>query len=343
MRFGVWSFHSRKSANGFGLIEIVVVVAVVTAVFFAFLQAEILSVKLLRNEKEILEATMLAQESLEAVRSVRDEAWTSIASTTNGTKYYPVVESSKWKFSASSPGLINGKYTRYVVFGQVLRNAQDQISSSGTVDGKTRKVTSMATTTNRQVELTAYITNFQDSLARPKEAKVISFEDSTTDSNLASFPSNNAGDGDPAQGFTTLASAIKATKIELFLKRATTTPSNIYAELRAAPTSTPLGVSNTITSSTISNSALTWVEFRFPDSISLKALTKYYIRLRSSPSSNDSGSGSVGPIHWGYKQTPSSPYSGGEARHHIGQFSNPDYTGVAEADKDFGFRIYALQ
>lgn len=332
--------------SGFGLIEIVVVTSVVTTALFAFSQAGILAVRLLRAEKENLEATLLAQEALEATRSLRDESWTNnIATLANGTMYYPIVENGKWKFSTVSSGILNGKYMRAVIFDEVRRDVQDKISVSGTVDNGTRKVTSRVTWGSKQKELATYVTNFPASLSWPQESKVIFFEGATTDADLGNFPSNNSGNGDPAQGLTTLASAISVTKAELYLRRTTASPSNIYVELRASPTGTVLGTSNIITSSTISSTIQSWVEFRFDPAVNLAALTKYYIRLRSVPSSTDAGSGSQGTINWGYQQSSGSPYGGhgNEARRYIGRLSNPNDAGQELDQYDFGFRIYALQ
>lgn len=329
--------------KGFGLIEIVVTAAVVITALFAFSQAGILAVRLLRAEKENLEATLLAQESMEAVRSLRDESWTNnIATLANGTIYYPIVENGKWKFSTVSPGILNGKYTRVVIFDEVRRDAQDKISSSGTVDSGTRKVTSRVTWGSKQEEIVTYITNFSASLSWPQEAKNIFFEDATTDADLANFPSNNAGDGDPVQSFTT-GGAVAVTKTELFLRRTTSSPANIYVELRSSPAGNILGISNTVSASTIASSSLAWVEFHFPDKVSLSGATVYHIRLRSIPSSTDAGSGSTGTIYWGYKQTASSPYSGGEARRYVGRLSNTNDTGQLLDQYDFGFKIYVLQ
>lgn len=335
--------------HGFGLIEVVISTALASLVLFAFLQVETISVRLLRTEKDNVEATLIAQEGLEAVRSVRDESWTNNIGwrtdiSSPSLPYYPVVENGKWKLATSSPGLVNGKYNRYVIFEKVMRNGSDQIvASGGTDDPGTKKITVRATTTQTAAILTSYLTNFQASLTQPTEAKLIYFEDAPTNADLANFPSNNSGDGDPAQSFLTLVTPIKVTKIELLLRRATTLPSNMYVELRSSPTGMPLATSIIISASTTSATALTWTEFRFPDAIPLVALTTYYIRLRSVPSSTDAGSGSVGTMHWGYRQTASSPYAGGEARRYVGRLSNPSDSGQVLTQYDFGFRVFALQ
>lgn len=339
----IYGFRSRARAYGFGVIEIVIVVAIVTGSLLAFLQTESLAIRLLRNEKENLEAVLLARESLEAVRAVRDESWTAnIAPLSNGPLYYPVIENGKWKLASVDPGLINGKYTRHIFWEEVRRDAQDRISASGTIDLGTRKVVSRVLWSGKQEEIIAYITNFQESLSRPKEAKIVSFEDALSDSNLILFPSNNLGDGDPVQSFTTPASSTQITRADLFLKSATTTPSDVFLEIRTSPTGAVLGTSGIISSATILSSVLNWVTFRFPVYAELATSTVYHLRLRSIPSSTDALSGSVGPIHWGYKQFSPSPYSGGEARRYVGRLSNPNDIGELLDQYDFGFKVYAL-
>ena len=332
--------------NGFGVIEIIIVVAIVAGSFLAFLQTESLAIRLLRNEKENLEAAFLAQESLEVARAVRDESWTNnIVPLANGPFYYPMIESGKWKLVSTDPGPVNGKYTRYVIFEEVRRDAQDRISATGTIDPGTRKITSRVLWNQgtKIKEVVAYITNFQESLSGPKEAKIVSFEDAPTDSNLNLFHSNNLGDGDPVQSFTTPASSTQVTRVDLFLKRATTTPADIFLEIRKSPTGVVLKISGIISSATILGSTLNWVAFRFPAYVELATSTVYHLRLRSAPSSTDALSGSVGPIHWGHKQSSPSPYLGGEARRYVGRLSNPNDTGELLDQYDFGFKVYALQ
>lgn len=330
--------------NGFGLVEVVIVTAIITTALFAFSQAGILSLRLLQTERENLEASLLAQEGIEAVRSVRDESWSSnIATLQNNVAYYPVLQNEKWVFATTSPGTINGKYTRYILFNQVYRDLQDKITTATTtVDTGTKIVTSRVTWSGKQKDLMVYLTDFQSSLNQPTEAKTIYYEGGTTDANLGAFPSNNAGDGDPVQSFTTTG-AIRATKAELYLRRATAAPSDVYAEIRTSATGTVLAASNIISATTIGSTTLSWVEFRFPDPVSLAATTKYFIRLRSTPAATDAGSGSRGTIDWGYLQTVSSPYSGGDAIRYVGRLSNPSDAGQTLTQYDFSFRIYALQ
>ncbi|MDP3769390.1 MAG: type II secretion system protein [Candidatus Sungbacteria bacterium] len=333
-----------SSTQGFGLIELVIVTAIASALLAAFLQIGILSIQLLRTQKQDLEATLLAQQGIEVVRSLRDESWTAnIAPLTDGISYYPSVENSKWKLGTVPPALINDLYTRQIIFNQVFRDALDRIAPSGTADPDTRKVTSQVTWNGRQIDLVTYLTNFQEQLTQSTESKVISFEGATTDTDIISFPSQNAGDGDPAQSFTTLASAISVTRIDALLRRTTSSPSDIYAEIRTSPLGTILGTSHLITASTIADTIPAWVEFRFAPPVSLNASTQYYIRLRSVPSSTTAASGSAGVLQWSYLQSGSSPYSGGMAHRSIERLANPLDPGEQLDEYDFGFKVYALQ
>lgn len=338
------SRDKSQTKGGFGLTEIIIVSAIITTALFGFSQTGILSVKTLRSEKEKLEAILLAQEALETVRSLRDESWTSnITPLVNGTSYYPIVENNKWKLTTVSPGLINGIYDRYVILSDVLRDASDKISGAGVLDPGTKMVIARVVWPARTMELQTYITNFQATLPRPQDSKIVFFEDATTDASLGNFPSMSAGDGDLAQSFTTPASQIEVTRIELYLKRAASTPSNIYVEIRTTTTGAILGTSNVINSATITNSAPSWVTFYFDNPIVLNPSLIYFIRLRSVPSSTDAGSGSAGLIHWNHKSTPPSPYSGGQAVINIGRLSDTSNSGVVQATYDFGFRVYDLQ
>lgn len=342
--FALFALHSHRSRYGFGLIEVVIVTSIITVSLFGFLQAGILAVQLLRDQKENLELTLLAGEALEAMRTIRDESWTNnIAPLAASAQYYPTIENGKWKLASSPSGLINSRYSRYIYINDVNRDALDKIIlSGGTLDANTKKLTAVATSTKKIVTLTSYITNFRESLSPRVETKTIFFEGAATDGNLANFPSNDAGDGDPVQTLTTI-SAIEVSSIELYLRRTSVNPSDIYAELRTGPTGSILGTSQIITGSTISSTTYSWVSFRFSDPITLNAATQYSVRLRSIPPSTGAGSGSSGIIRWGYLQTVSSPYAGGDARRYVGRLSNPADAGQLLDQYDYGFRVYDLQ
>jgi len=344
--FSSSTFHPLSS--GFGLVEIVVAVAMATTALVGFLQVGVAALRLLKAEKSNLEATLLAQEGLEAMRSVRDESWATIAGLTASQspspRYYPVIQNGKWVLSVTSPGLINGAYERFVQAEKVSRDGSDKIVTVGGVDDAgTRKITAHASSTAGDVTVATYVTNFQSYLTLPSEAVTVSYAGAATDGAISgfSFPSQNAGDGDPGQSFT-LGATTQVTRVSLYLRRATLMPSDVYAELRLNPTSAALGTSQIIGGPTIATTSPAWVDFRFAPAVSLAAGT-YYVRLRSAPDSTVAGSGSAGSIYWQYTlQNPSGPYAGGVSRKGIGRLGNQNDVGTQLDAYDFGFKIYAL-
>lgn len=327
--------------------EVVVATAVTTLALVAFSQAGVLALRLLRNQKETLEATLLAQEGLEAVRLVRDASWADITWRTDlqnpSLRYYPTVENGVWVLATSSPGLVNGVYNRYVQFEKVSRDAvSDKIVSAGGADDPgTRKVTAHAVSAAGDIRIATYVTDFQKFLASANDVVAVSYAGAATDGDLASFPSPNAGDGDPGQTFTTGSSQVEITRTALLLRRATDLPSDVFVELRASPTGVVLGTSQVISGYTISTTTAAWVSFYFSPAPAVSPSTIYTIRLRSVPDSTVAGSGSAGSVYWIYRQTAGSPYSGGIARRYIGRLANPSDAGQPMDQYDFGFKAYA--
>ncbi len=337
-----------ENSQGFGLIEIVIVCGIVVMTFLVFTRAEVAALRLFRAGQENLESSLLAGEALEAVRSVRDESWTANIAWRTQTplaspslRYYPVVISGKWSLATSSPGLINGIYDRFVVFEKVSRDGSDRIvSSGGTDDPGTRRVTAHVQWGTKTTRVISYMTNFQASLGGTTETKTVSYEGAALESDF-SFPSGN-GSGDLTQSFTAPATAIKVSRIDLPLRRdVTTAPSDVYVELRTNALGGVLGTSNQIMGATIATSsvALPWVEFRFQNFVSLNANRIYTIRLRARPSATDNASGGSGLLYWRYGS--SNPYADGVASSSVGHFSDPTYGGVLLSNYDFGFRVYS--
>jgi len=156
----------RKKSKGVGLVEILIVLAVVGVGFLAIISFLIFSRGVTFQVARNTEAAALAEEAIEAVRGMRDEGWTAnIAPLTSGTTYYPAVSADKWTLSTTNPGPISNLYTRTVVVEDVGRDGNDDIvASGGTPDPNTKKVTATVSwtesTQSKQVVLTTYITNF---------------------------------------------------------------------------------------------------------------------------------------------------------------------------------------
>ncbi len=110
-------------------------------------------------------AMFLAQEGLDAARSIRDRTWLDLATGTHGL----TASSSRWEFEGSSDTI--GKFTRTITVEEAKRfNNDTDISTSTTGTppprfwGRTKKVTSTVTWTtddiNRSVSAVAYLTDW---------------------------------------------------------------------------------------------------------------------------------------------------------------------------------------
>lgn len=152
------TFNKNK---GIALLEIVIVTAVIAVGFMSIIAFLVFSRGVTFKIARSTEATSLAEEAIEAVRTIRDESWLSVS--TAGT-YYPVISVNKWILSSTDPGPINNLYTRTVVIEAVLRDGNSDISTSGNPDSDTKRVIATVSWSeagnSKQVVLTTYITNF---------------------------------------------------------------------------------------------------------------------------------------------------------------------------------------
>lgn len=153
--------------SGLGMVEMIVVLAILVTTFAAMLQMLFLQRQAQILAEQQAAAYLVARETMEAVRSVRDSDWANITSLSYDTPYYPQINaSSEWELVAIDPGPVSGIYTRWVEFNEVLRDANDDIATSGTADPDTRKVITYVEWTKsgdetRTITLEAYITNWQ--------------------------------------------------------------------------------------------------------------------------------------------------------------------------------------
>lgn len=152
-----------KNQKGMGLIEIILVVGVISASFFAIGQLGFMTMKASKDRSEKARALAVAQEGVEAVRIIRDAGWTTnIVPLTFGSTYYVATSSNQWILTATDPGLIANMYARTVVIYNVSRDINDDIvTAGGTDDPGTKKVTTTVTwgSPTKTLELITYITN----------------------------------------------------------------------------------------------------------------------------------------------------------------------------------------
>jgi len=151
--------------SGFSLLELLVAIFLATIISIGTTQTLVVAIDITERNRQMIEALNFAEEGIEALRAMRNAGWSAnIQSLANGTAYYPVVSGSNWLMANIDPGLALGRYERIIRLAEVFRDANDNISVSGTSDPNTRRVTMTvgwrersATTT---VVLETYLTNF---------------------------------------------------------------------------------------------------------------------------------------------------------------------------------------
>ena len=125
---------------GYMMVEIMVAAAIITGSVLATMAVAQKSVYVSFQALHLSQAGFLLEEGAEAVRIVRDNAWSNISGLTIGTNYYPTFSGGTWTLSTTSNTV--GIFTRIVTFTNVNRDntTKDIVSSGGTVDNRTKLV-----------------------------------------------------------------------------------------------------------------------------------------------------------------------------------------------------------
>ena len=160
--------HIRKcygEPRGFGLLEIIVGVTIISVAFFVLLGVTHNALVLSRETSRSIRAAFLMEEGLEAVRVIRDNGWISqIVPLNVDTEYDLYFNGTTW-VSTTTPQTVDEIYRRTFVLRDVYRDASSDIAESGTIDSGTHKVEVGVGWTSsrgsaRSVDASTYITNF---------------------------------------------------------------------------------------------------------------------------------------------------------------------------------------
>lgn len=135
-----------KNIFGFALVEVLVACSILSILTFSLISATNKGINLSNVALRQVQASFLLEEGAEAVKIIRDTSWAGVSpnTITLGTTYYLSFNNSTnvWSLS-TTPNTVDSYFTRKVVFSAVSRdvNSQDIVSSGGTTDTKTEKVT----------------------------------------------------------------------------------------------------------------------------------------------------------------------------------------------------------
>ncbi len=129
-----------KENKGFMLVEVIVAVSIITVSILAAMAVAQKAIYVSRQAFHTTQASFLLEEGAEAVRILRDNAWSNISGLTEGTNYYSTFSGGTWTLSATPNNV--GIFTRKITIASVKRdNTTKDISVSGTDDPKTKLFT----------------------------------------------------------------------------------------------------------------------------------------------------------------------------------------------------------
>ncbi len=115
--------HTRYT-QGIGLVEAVVVISIASVAFAAALSAVVFFMRGGLKSVERTQAIYLVEESIEAVRFLRDQGYSTNITPLVGTTFY--LEPTTGGFEATTTNnVINGAFTRTVTVDEVYRRTSD--------------------------------------------------------------------------------------------------------------------------------------------------------------------------------------------------------------------------
>jgi prepilin-type N-terminal cleavage/methylation domain-containing protein len=159
----------RKYNKGFSIIEVLIAVSIITIAFINFLGIVSFSLKSGSFVKDVNQANFLAQEELEAVRSLKNNTtWDTdgLGSLAVATDYYPSLTAAatpSWSMVLGTEQL--GNFSRKIVFYKVSRDPStfyvESTYNSANDDPNTIKAVATIYFGSKSIELTSYFTNWQ--------------------------------------------------------------------------------------------------------------------------------------------------------------------------------------
>lgn len=165
---GKSSVFDFQLVGGFSLVEVIIAASIITISVLSIVGVYSTFVKNTFDNTRPIQATYLAEEGVEAVKSMRDFGWNSnISSLTVGSTYRLYFNNSLNKWQATTTAtLIDSTFDRTIVLGTAYRDGSDNLTVSGTADSNTRLLTVNVAWINHGATSTktlqTYITNLFD-------------------------------------------------------------------------------------------------------------------------------------------------------------------------------------
>ncbi len=133
--------HTRT--QGISLVEVIVATSIALVAVIALMSAYALYLHAATSTTSAIQADLLAEEGVEALRTYRDGGWdASFGSLAPGTVYYLSYSTSTSRWSATTvPLYIDDVFLRFFMVEDVNRDVVHDITTVGTNDPDTKKIT----------------------------------------------------------------------------------------------------------------------------------------------------------------------------------------------------------
>lgn len=131
---------SIDTKKGSGMIEVIIVSSIIVLVITTLIGS--VSIYLRQSSKNIddVKVGYLLEEGIEAVKTMRNNSWTSkIATLSNNSTYYLYFGNNAWS-ATTTKQVVDGIFTRTFILYPVYRDANKDIALSGTLDAGTKKL-----------------------------------------------------------------------------------------------------------------------------------------------------------------------------------------------------------
>lgn len=122
-------FSYNNKQYGTVLVEVIVAVSIISIIFIELFGVATRTLSFSYQSLKTSEASFLLEEGAEAVKTIRDDNWTTLSASLLETPYYLSFSSGIWSLTSTETQI--GEYTRTVTLHSVYRDTNDDIISSG--------------------------------------------------------------------------------------------------------------------------------------------------------------------------------------------------------------------
>lgn len=151
--------------KGIGLVEVIVSVSILTIIMTGLISTFNYYVGAGTRSTEKIQAQLLAEETLEAIRYMRDSGWSNLGTLATGTAYHLNFTGTFWEATTTAI-IIDNMFEQTFVLDDVYRKDSDDdivpLSSldAKTLDPDTKRITvSVLTNSATTTEISTYMTN----------------------------------------------------------------------------------------------------------------------------------------------------------------------------------------